>query len=97
MVPAAGYLGDGITSGNPIWRLLHAPGIVLNGSERVVFVADPLVPWSCCDDALGYALGTVYTWSAERRSRLLVRLGVALGLAFVIVRALSTSTPIQRQ
>ena len=88
-VMVAGHnLLDGIRSGNPIWRLLHAPGIVLNGSEHVVFVAYPLVPWIAVT-MLGYALGTVYTWSAERRSRFLVRLGVALTLAFVIVRALN--------
>jgi uncharacterized membrane protein len=35
----------------------------------------------------GYCLGVVFDWDADRRRRFLVRLGLALALAFVVVRA----------
>ena len=88
-VMVAGHnLFDGIKSGNPLWQILHAPGVVLDASGHVAFVAYPLVPWIAVT-MVGYALGAVYIWPPERRRTFLVRLGVALTLAFVIVRGLN--------
>ena len=80
-------LFDSVRSANPLWSILHAPGVVLNTSGHVVFVAYPLIPWigvTC----VGYGLGQVYAWTAERRRAVLLRLGLALSLAFLVIRAL---------
>jgi uncharacterized membrane protein len=88
-VMIAGHnLFDGVRPANPLWMILHSPGVVLDVSEHVVFVAYPLVPWIGVT-MVGYALGRAYTWPAERRRRFLIRLGLALTLAFVIVRGLN--------
>jgi uncharacterized membrane protein len=88
LLVAAHNLLDSIRSASPLWRILHAPGVVLDVSGHMVFAAYPLVPWIGVT-ALGYALGTVYTWPAQRRRTFLVRLGVALTLAFLVVRGLN--------
>jgi uncharacterized membrane protein len=89
VVMIAGHnLLDGVRSTNPLWTILHSPGVVINASGHVVFAAYVLVPWIGVTMA-GYALGAVYTWTPKRRRRVLVRLGVALTLAFFLVRALN--------
>jgi uncharacterized membrane protein len=72
----------------PLWSILHAPGIILSGPDHVVFEAYPLVPWIGVA-AVGYGLGMIYDWDAERRRALLVRLGIGLAAAFVIVRTMN--------
>ena len=69
----------------PLWTMLHAQGFVSSDPSHVVFVAYPLVPWIGVT-AAGYGLGEVFAWPAERRRPFLLRLGVALTLAFVVVR-----------
>jgi uncharacterized membrane protein len=81
-------LFDSVRSANPVWSILHAPGLVLNGPEHVVFVAYPLIPWIGVT-AAGYGLGQVYGWDPERRRAFLLRLGLALSLAFVVIRGLN--------
>jgi uncharacterized membrane protein len=88
LIVAGHNLLDGIRSASPLWRILHAPGVVMSAGGRVIFVAYPLVPWIGVTMA-GYALGTMYAWPAERRRPILVRLGLALSIAFVAVRALN--------
>ena len=88
-VMIAGHnLLDGIRSANPLWQILHAPGVVVNASGHVVFAAYVLVPWIGVT-MVGYAIGAAYTWPAERRERFLVRLGFALTLAFLLVRGVN--------
>lgn len=98
--PAIGVLGvammvlhnalDGIeapTAMRQLWMVLHQPGpISVFGAP--LFVLYPLVPWIGVM-AAGYALGGIYGWEAERRRRFLVRLGVAMTVAFVALRALN--------
>jgi uncharacterized membrane protein len=72
----------------PLWSILHAPGFVVQSPDRVVLVAYPLVPWIGVT-AVGYGLGAIYRWDAERRRSFLVRLGVVLTAAFIIVRAIN--------
>jgi uncharacterized membrane protein len=81
-------LFDTVRSANPLWSILHAPGFVLNTPEHVVFVAYPLIPWIGVT-AVGYSLGQVYGWDADRRRTFLLRLGLALSLAFLVIRGLN--------
>ncbi len=72
-----------------LWLVLHQPGIVpLFNNGTKIFVAYPLIPWLGVM-AAGYSLGVVYTWDAERRKRFLYRLGLALIILFVLIRALN--------
>jgi uncharacterized membrane protein len=82
-------LFDSVKSANPIWSILHAPGVVLATPAHIVFVAYPLVPWIGVT-AVGYGLGQVYGWDGERRRAFLLRLGLALSLAFLVIRGLNT-------
>ena len=79
---------DSVESANPLWAILHSPGFVLNTPQHVVFVGYPLIPWIGVT-AVGYSLGQVYGWNSERRRSFLLRLGLVLTLAFVIIRALN--------
>jgi uncharacterized membrane protein len=88
VIVAGHNLLDGIRSASPVWRVLHAPGVVLDVSGHVVFAAYPLVPWIGVT-MLGYALGAAYLWPAARRQSFLIRLGAGLALAFVIVRGVN--------
>ena len=81
-------LFDGVRWANPIWSILHAPGFVLNTPNHVVFVAYPLIPWIGVA-AVGYSLGQVYRWDSARRRSFLLRLGLLLTLAFVVIRGLN--------
>lgn len=69
----------------PLWSVLHAPGFIIQGSEHVVFEAYPLIPWIGVA-AVGYGLGSIYDWDADRRRAFLMRLGLGLTAAFVILR-----------
>ena len=69
----------------PFWNVLHAPGLLYAAPGRIVILAYPLIPWIGVM-AVGYSLGAIYGVSAERRRRLLLRLGVALTAAFVVLR-----------
>ncbi len=87
------HLLDGIRASSfgawaPLWSILHAPGFVVNTERVVVFVAYPLVPWVGVT-ALGYVLGQLYALDAERRRAILLRLGVTLIAAFVVLRGLN--------
>jgi uncharacterized membrane protein len=79
---------DGVRSANPLWVILHAQGFVLNRPGFVVFVAYPLIPWIGVT-AVGYALGRVYRWNAERRGAFLLTCGLALTVAFAVLRAIN--------
>jgi uncharacterized membrane protein len=79
-------LFDGVTSTNLLWTLLHGRGFLLNTPDHVVFVVYPLIPWIGVT-MVGYGLGQIYDWDAERRRTFLVRLGLALSVAFVALRA----------
>jgi len=72
-----------------LWILLHQPAEffpVLGDGSPVVFVIYPLVPWIGVI-AVGYAFGKIYTLDPERRRRLLLRTGLGLIAAFIVIRA----------
>jgi uncharacterized membrane protein len=79
---------DSVRSTNPIWVILHSPGFVINTPSHVVFSAYPLIPWVGVT-AVGYALGQVYSWDDTRRRTFLLRTGLALTTAFVVLRAVN--------
>ena len=79
---------DSVRSANPLWSILHSPGFVLNTPAHVVFVGYPLIPWIGVT-AVGYGLGQVYSWDAERRRTSLLRLGLALSVAFLVLRGIN--------
>jgi uncharacterized membrane protein len=86
-------LTDGVPAASlgalaPLWNLLHAPGFVFRSPDHVVFVSYTLIPWIGVT-ALGYGLGQVYAWPAERRRSFLLRLGLGLTLAFALLRAMN--------
>ena len=80
-------LADGVRITSWIWNVLHQPGVIQTGGPMLI-VAYPLVPWIGVM-AAGFCLGRVYRWDAGRRSRVLIRLGLALTAAFVVVRLLN--------
>jgi uncharacterized membrane protein len=69
----------------PVWSLLHVPSIILPGPAHVVFSAYPLIPWIGVT-AAGYALGSLWDVSAERRRALLLRMGLGCIAAFLVLR-----------
>jgi uncharacterized membrane protein len=89
IVMIAGHnLLDGVMSMNPLWSILHAPGFVLNTPRFVVFVAYPLIPWVGVT-AVGYGLGQIYSWPADRRRSFLLRVALALIAVFVVLRVIN--------
>ncbi len=72
----------------PVWSILHSPNFVVTGPEHVVFAAYPLIPWVGVT-AAGFGLGQLFDWPPERRKSALLRLGVGLTAAFVVLRAMN--------
>jgi uncharacterized membrane protein len=81
-------LFDSIQSNHPLWLILHQPGIVLSTPGHIVRVAYPLIPWIGVT-AVGYGLGQIYGWPADRRKKVLARLGFSLTAAFFVLRAIN--------
>jgi len=89
IIMIAGHnLLDSIRSSNPLWSILHSPNFVLQGARHSVFVAYTLIPWVAVT-AVGYGLGQIYDWTADRRRAFLLRAGLALIAAFVVLRGIN--------
>ncbi len=69
-----------------LWRILHVQGLLM--PTPVVIVAYPLVPWIGVM-AAGFCFGRVYRLPPERRRAVMLRLGLALTAAFIVIRALN--------
>ena len=70
-----------------IWDILHQQNVfAFHGINFVT--AYPVLPWIGVV-AGGYCLGTVFEWDVHRRRTFLVRMGLALAAAFVVVRAVN--------
>jgi uncharacterized membrane protein len=76
---------DSVQSSNPLWSILHRPGFIVNNPQYTVFVGYPLIPWIGVT-AAGYGLGQLYRWTSGRRKTLLLRLGIGLSTAFIVLR-----------
>ena len=74
LVLIAGHnLFDGVRSATALaGHILHAPGVRAQWPDMSVFVAYPLIPWVGVT-AVGYGLGQIYAWPAERRRAFLLR------------------------
>jgi uncharacterized membrane protein len=72
-----------------VWYTLHQPGTVFVGGSLVNFVY-PVLPWVGLM-ALGYVFGTLYKndFPAEQRQRWLLRVGIAVTLLFILLRAIN--------
>jgi uncharacterized membrane protein len=89
IVMIAGHnLLDGVQSANPIWSILHSPNQVWADSQHSIFALYPLIPWVGVT-AAGYGLGQIYRWEAARRREFLLRLGLGMIAAFVLLRAIN--------
>jgi uncharacterized membrane protein len=85
-VMIAGHnLLDSVRSSNPLWSILHSPNLVVTNPQHLVFAAYPLIPWVGVT-AIGYSLGQIYRWESDRRKVFLLRLGIGLSVAFVVLR-----------
>jgi uncharacterized membrane protein len=72
----------------PLWTVLHVPFFLSDNPNHIVFVSYPLIPWVGVT-AVGYVLGRVFNWPPDRRKTFLLRLGLALTAAFIILRAVN--------
>ena len=85
-------LTDGVRAGQFggwawLWDILHQQGAFPLGGHTMV-TAYPLVPWIGVMSA-GYCFGQLFLLEADHRRRILLRLGTAITLAFVLVRAIN--------
>jgi uncharacterized membrane protein len=69
-----------------VWHLLHERGQMSFGEHVDVYVLYPLIPWVGVM-AAGYALGPLMQREPDIRQRILLALGAAITLGFVLVRA----------
>jgi uncharacterized membrane protein len=69
-----------------LWVVLHTPGLVSITPQMKFFVGYPLIPWIGVM-AAGYALGALL--ERQDRRKWLLQLGVALTLAFFVLRTLN--------
>ena len=68
-----------------IWRILHSRGGVLLPFHIQQFVLFPIIPWVAVM-AAGYVFGAVYLLPKERRAKLIGQIGLALTVAFIVLR-----------
>jgi uncharacterized membrane protein len=89
-----GWRGPGSTVpsyGAKLFIILHQafePFPIAGWPSPVVFVLYPLIPWIGVM-AAGYAFGVIYQWDAARRRRLLLGLGSAATVLFIVARAIN--------
>ena len=70
-----------------LWQILHGGGAIKIETLGITFpILYVLIPWVGVM-AGGYALGYVLTWPPERRRKWLWRVGAAMTLVFIVLRA----------
>ena len=79
---------DSVQSSGPLWSILHRPNFIMNRPEHSIFVGYPLIPWIGVT-AAGYGLGQIYRWPSDQRQAFLLRLGIGLTAAFVVLRGIN--------
>ena len=85
---ASHNLFDSVQSSNPLWSILHSANFIVTNPRHSIFVAYPLIPWVGVA-AAGYGLGQIYGWTSDRRRAFLLRLGIGLTTAFVVLRSIN--------
>jgi uncharacterized membrane protein len=89
VVMIAGHnLLDRIQSSNPLWTILHSLNFIVANPRHSVFVAYTLIPWVGVT-AVGYSLGQIYAWAPDRRRTFLLRAGLGVTAAFVLLRGIN--------
>jgi uncharacterized membrane protein len=68
-----------------IWKFLHSPD--LHGAD-LIRIDYSLIPWVGVM-AVGYAMGPLFREEPERRQRILVVLGVAMIIGFLVIRGIN--------
>jgi uncharacterized membrane protein len=68
------------------WHVLHEPGLVPLGDGVNLYILYPLIPWIGVM-AAGYLLGPMMQLEERARQRLLFRLGAAVTVGFIVLRA----------
>ena len=81
-----GVRAEDLGEGAAVWHVLHQRGLVQLGDGVRVFVLYPLIPWIGVM-AAGYLLGPVMALEADERKRVLLKLGAAITIGFVLLRA----------
>jgi uncharacterized membrane protein len=81
---------DGVAPGTfgplaPVWIFLHIQQPIPLSGSITLFPFYPLIPWIGVM-AAGYAFGSLLLREPERRRKTLLRLGLALTVAFVVLR-----------
>jgi len=76
--------------GASLWHVLHEPGIIFpfGYPGPALLVLYPLIPWIGVL-AAGYAFGSIYRLDDATRRRLLFRLGGAITIGFIVLRAIN--------
>jgi uncharacterized membrane protein len=76
--------------GASLWKVLHEPGLIfpLGSPGPPLLVLYPLIPWIGVL-AAGYAFGSLYRLDVSQRRRLLIQLGSAITLGFIVIRAIN--------
>jgi len=76
--------------GASLWKILHEPGMIFpfGYPGPAVQVLYPLVPWIGVM-AAGYAFGSIYRMNSAERKRVLLRLGGALTVCFIVIRSIN--------
>jgi uncharacterized membrane protein len=71
-----------------LWHVLHQQGLIapFGFPGPVLFVLYPVLAWIGVI-LTGYAFGRVYEWDVERRRKWMIRFGLGLTAAFVLLRA----------
>ena len=70
-----------------VWNVIHAVG-AFRVIGVLVIVGYPLVPWIAAM-AAGFCLGRIFLMEASARQRILIVMGTALTLGFVVLRAVN--------
>ncbi len=83
LAPDAAFSGTA-DLGQKVWLIFHQMGVVpLGESGMAIFFAYPLIPWVGVM-AAGWAFGSIYTWEADRRRKVLYGVGVAATIIIVL-------------
>jgi uncharacterized membrane protein len=70
-----------------LWDILHQRGLITFMGIRFV-TGYQVLPWIGVM-SLGYCLGSTFLWDGARRQRFLMRLGLALTVTFILLRAIN--------
>jgi uncharacterized membrane protein len=76
--------------GASLWKVLHQPGLIFpfGFPGPAVLVLYPLIPWIAVM-AAGYAFGSLYRLDKAERLKILIRLGTATTIGFIVLRAIN--------